>query len=244
MRKTSLVSVALTSFLILTFSALGWAQSGSIAGTVSDTSGAVIPGAQVSVRDAQTGIVTTTRTNSQGFYEFLNVKPSSYELTIEMKGFDKAIKRDISVIVGHEAHFDVTLTPGNVSETIEVKTEVPLIEPDKTNVAYSIDKQQIENLPLQGRQFLDLALLTPGVTPQAPGTQAGGINVSGMRSQSNNFTLDGVSRCRAGVQRKYQYCQHRPGTQQWRPGICNYQKRHQLLPWHGVLLRTQRGHGC
>ncbi len=193
MRKNSLVSVALTSFLVLTFSALGWAQSGSIAGTVSDTSGAVIPGAQVSVRDARTGIVTTTSTNSQGFYEFLNVKPSSYELTIEMKGFDKAIKRDISVIVGHEAHFDVTLTPGNVSETIEVKTEVPLIEPDKTNVAYSIDKQQIENLPLQGRQFLDLALLTPGVTPQAPGTQAGGINVSGMRSQSNNFTLDGVS---------------------------------------------------
>jgi hypothetical protein len=193
MRKNRLFSVVLTSILMLTSSALTWAQSGSISGTVSDSSGAVIPAAQVAVRDTQTGISRTTATNSQGFYEFLNVKPSTYELTVEMKGFDKAIKRDISVVVGHEAHFDVTLTPGNVSETIEVKTEVPLIEPDKTNVSYSIDKQQIENLPLQGRQFLDLALLTPGVTPQAPGTQAGGINVSGMRSQSNNFTLDGVS---------------------------------------------------
>jgi hypothetical protein len=193
MRKNRLFIAVLTSFLMLTFSALAWAQSGSISGTVSDSSGAVIPAAQVAVRDIQTGISRTTTTNSQGFYEFLNVKPSTYELTVEMKGFEKAIKRDITVIVGHEAHLDVALVPGNVSETIEVKTEVPLIEPDKTNVAYSIDKQQIENLPLQGRQFLDLALLTPGVTPQAPGTQAGGINVSGMRSQSNNFTLDGVS---------------------------------------------------
>jgi hypothetical protein len=193
MRGYRRLAVVINTFLMLAFSAMTWAQSGSISGTVSDSSGAVIPAAQVAVRDIQTGLGRITATNSQGFYEFLNVKPSTYELTVEMKGFDKAIKRDISVIVGHEAHFDVTLTPGNVSETVEVKTEVPLIEPDKTNVSYSIDKQQIENLPLQGRQFLDLALLTPGVTPQAPGTQAGGINVSGMRSQSNNFTLDGVS---------------------------------------------------
>jgi len=169
------------------------AQTGTISGTVTDSSGAVVVGAQVTIRDMQTGISRETTTNSQGFYEFLTVKPSKYELTVEVKGFEKAVKRDISVVVGLESHLDLTLTPGSVNETIEIKAEVPLIEPEKTNLSYSIDTQQIQNLPLQGRQFLDLAQLTPGVTAQAPGTQAGGINVSGMRSQSNNFTLDGVS---------------------------------------------------
>jgi carboxypeptidase family protein/TonB-dependent receptor-like protein len=169
------------------------AQTGTISGTVTDSSGAVVAGAQVTIRDMQTGISRETTTNSQGFYEFLTVKPSKYELTVEVKGFEKAVKRDISVVVGLESHLDVILTPGSVNETIEIKAEVPLIEPEKTNLSYSVDTQQIQNLPLQGRQFLDLAQLTPGVTAQAPGTQAGGINVSGMRSQSNNFTLDGVS---------------------------------------------------
>jgi hypothetical protein len=169
------------------------AQSGSISGTVTDSSGAVVVGAQVTIRDLQTGISRDTTTNSQGFYEFLTVKPSKYELTVEVKGFEKAVKRDISVVVGLESHLDVTLTPGSVSESIEIKAEVPLIEPEKTNLSYSVDTQQIQGLPLLGRNFLNLAQLTPGVTVQAPGTQAGGINVSGMRSQSNNFTLDGVS---------------------------------------------------
>jgi hypothetical protein len=169
------------------------AQTGTISGTVTDSSGAVVVGAQVTIRDMQTGISRETTTNSQGFYEFLTVKPSKYELTVEVKGFEKAVKRDISVVVGLESHLDLTLTPGSVNETIEIKAEVPLIEPDKTNVSFSVDTQQIQNLPLLGRNFLTLAQLTPGVTVQAPGTQAGGINVSGMRSQSNNFTLDGVS---------------------------------------------------
>src|SRR5258708_6880147 len=178
---------------IFGFAAAAWAQNGSISGTVSDSTGAVVASAQVSVRDILTGAARVTTTNSQGFFEFLAVRPSKYELTVEAKGFEKAVKRDIDVVVGMESHLNLALRPGSASETVEVTVEVPLIEPEKTNVSYSIESRQIENLPLQGRQFLDLALLTPGVTAQAPGTQAGGINVSGMRSQSNNFTLDGVS---------------------------------------------------
>jgi hypothetical protein len=172
---------------------LALAQSGTVSGTVGDSTGAVISGAQVSIRDVNTAASRSTTTNAQGFYEFLAVKPSTYELTVEAKGFGKAVKRDIEVVVGLESRVDVALKPGSVTETIEVKSEVPLIEPDKTNVSFSIESQQIQNLPLQGRQFLDLALLTPGVVAQAPGTQAGGINVAGMRSQSNNYTLDGIS---------------------------------------------------
>ena len=181
----------LFSFLLICVSApLVLAQSGTVSGTVGDSTGAVVSGAQVSIRDINTAANRSTTTNSQGFYEFLAVKPSTYEMTVEAKGFGKAVKQDIKVIVGLESRVDVALKPGTVTETIDVKAELPLIEPDKTNVSYSIESQQIQNLPLQGRQVLDLALITPGVTAQAPGTQAGGINVSGMRSQSNNFTLD------------------------------------------------------
>jgi len=193
MSSNRFLATAFTFTLIFGFTTVAWAQNGSISGTVSDSNGAVIPAAQVSVHDVLTGADRTTATNSQGFYEFLAMKPSHYELTVEAAGYGKAIKRDIHVVVGMESHLDVALKPGSVSETIEVTGEVPLIEPEKTNLSYSIESRQIESLPLQGRQFLDLALLTPGVTAQAAGTQAGGINVSGMRSQSNNFTLDGVS---------------------------------------------------
>ncbi|PYP91468.1 MAG: hypothetical protein DMG65_07745 [Candidatus Angelobacter sp. Gp1-AA117] len=191
--RSSLLTVALTFVFTLAFSTIALAQSGVISGTVSDTSGAVIPSAKVQIRDVQTDATRSAQTNAQGFYEFLAVRPSTYEVTIEAKGFGKAIKHDMNVVVGLVSHLDVSLQPGSVSETVEVKTEVALIEPEKTNVSYSISTAQIQNLPLQGRQFLDLALLTPGVTPQAPGTQAGGLNVAGMRSQSNNFTLDGIS---------------------------------------------------
>jgi hypothetical protein len=189
--KRLLIAVAL--LLFCGSASLAWAQSGSISGTITDSTGAVIPAAQVSVHDELTGAVRNTSANAQGFYEFLSLKPSKYELRVEAQGFGKAIKKNINVVVGLASHLDVTLTPGAVTETIEVKSEVPLIEPDKTNISFSIESQQIQNLPLQGRQFLDLALLTPGVTAQAPGTQAGNINVAGMRSQSNNWTLDGIS---------------------------------------------------
>src|SRR6266700_1459027 len=193
MSNRRLLTTAFTFMLVFGFATAAWAQNGSISGTVSDSTGAVIPAAQVSVRDELTGASRAAATNSQGFYEFLAMKPSKYELTVEAKGYGRAVKHDIDVVVGIESHFNVALKPGSVTETIEVTSEVPLIEPEKTNMSYSIESRQIANLPLQGRQFLDLALLTPGVTAQAQGTQAGGINVSGMRSQSNNFTLDGVS---------------------------------------------------
>lgn len=185
--------VALAATLMLGLSMAAWAQSGSISGTVTDPTGAVVTSAQVTVRDTLTDATRSTTTNSQGFYEFLSLKPSTYELAVEARGFGKAVKHDIRVVVGLESRLDVVVSPGSVTETVEVKTDVPLIEPEKTNVSYSVELQQIQNLPLLGRDFTTLAGLTPGVTPQAPGTQAGNINVAGMRSQSNNWTLDGVS---------------------------------------------------
>jgi len=113
--------------LVFGISSIAWAQNGTISGTITDSSGAVVPGAQVTARDLQTDASRTTTTNPQGFFEFLAVKPSTYELSVIAKGFEKAIKRDVKVVVGLESHLDVALTPGSVSEIVEVKGEVPLI---------------------------------------------------------------------------------------------------------------------
>ncbi|HLJ89048.1 MAG TPA: carboxypeptidase-like regulatory domain-containing protein, partial [Candidatus Angelobacter sp.] len=143
MRKRRLLP-ALAGVLILGLSAITWAQDGRIAGTVTDSTGAVVPGAQVTARDQQTSVSRTTTTNAQGFYEFLAAKPSIYAVTIEAKGFEKAIQRDVTVIVGLESRVNIALVPGNLSETVEVKTEVPLIEPDKTNLSFSVEQQEIK----------------------------------------------------------------------------------------------------
>jgi len=159
MSNNRLLATAFTFTLIFGFATAAWAQNGSISGTVSDSTGAVIPAAQVSVHDVLTGAARTTATNSQGFYEFLAMKPSKYELMIEAKGFGRAVKHDINVVVGLESRLDLVLTPGPVSETIEVKTEIPLIEPEKTNVSYSVESQQIQNLPIsssEGRSWQSL----------------------------------------------------------------------------------------
>src|SRR5258708_36642164 len=119
MSNRRLLTTAVTFMLIFGFAAAAWAQNGSISGTVSDSTGAVIPAAQVSVRDVLTGAARATTTNSQGFYEFLAMKPSKYELTVEAPGYGKAIKHDINVVVGIESHLDVALKPETVTETIE-----------------------------------------------------------------------------------------------------------------------------
>src|SRR5215813_13129078 len=144
----------LTIAAVISVSAIAWAQNGTISGTITDSSGAVVPGAQVTARDVQTDASRATTTNAQGYFEFVALKPSTYELTVAAKGFEKAVKHDVRVVVGLESHLDVALTPGSVSETVEVKGEIPLIEPDKTNVSYSIETAQIESLPLQGRNSL------------------------------------------------------------------------------------------
>src|SRR5262249_21019538 len=100
--------------------------------------------------------------------------------------------------VGLVVHLDATLEVGPLTETVEVTAEPPLVEPDKTSISTAVDVRAMQNLPLQDRQFLNLALTVAGTTPGAPGTGLAGtyvdtFTVAGMRSQSNNYTLDGIS---------------------------------------------------
>jgi hypothetical protein len=177
---------------------LGQLPTGSIVGAVYDRSGAAVPGAQLVLKDTATGTPRTKTTSTAGSYEFLELRPSAYDLAVEAKGFRRTVERNIVVNVGLVVHLDVKLEVGDVRETVEVRAETPLVEPDKTSISTAVDVRAMRSLPLQDRQFLNLALTVPGTIPGAPGTQMAAASVEtftvgGMRSQSNNYTLDGIS---------------------------------------------------
>jgi len=181
--------------VVLLAASLGWAQAltGGIAGTVYDRTHAAVPGTEIILRSVATGATRTTTTSTAGSYEFPQLGPGAYDLTAQAKGFRRMVERNIMVDVGAVVHLDLTLEVGEMSQTVEVTAELPLIEPDKTFIGKTVDVRGMENLPMLDRQFLNLVLTVPGTTPGAPGTQVEAFSVAGMRTQSNNYTLDGIS---------------------------------------------------
>src|SRR4029077_2654247 len=144
--------------------------------------------------NSSTNAKVETISDSNGGFQFLQLAPAMYSLRVEAPGFKSEVVSDILVQVDQITHVDATLQVGSVAEIIEVAgTATPLLESERSTLSNVIESQVISNMPLNARQYLDLALLTPGVLPSSAGTQGGGFNVSGARSQSNIFLLDGVS---------------------------------------------------
>lgn len=171
-----------------------WASpTGSITGFVKDPSGAVVPGAHLALTNLATNVRQETATDSNGFFQFVQLAPAEYSLVAEARGFKKTIVDGVLVQVDQITRVDLTLQLGTVAETVEVTGVTPLLESDKTPIGSVVDSKVVASMPLNARQFLDLALITPGVVPAAPGTQGGGFNVAGARSQSNIYLVDGVS---------------------------------------------------
>jgi hypothetical protein len=166
---------------------------GSVSGTVKDSSGAVVAAVRLTLTSTATNAQFTTTTNPQGEFQFLQLAPSTYSLTAESAGFKKSNVSSVLVQVDQVTHIELTLEVGSLAESVQVEGVAPLLENDKSTISSVVDTRTIGNMPLNARQFLDLALLTPGALPSVPGQQGGGFNVAGARSQSNLFLLDGVS---------------------------------------------------
>ena len=158
-----------------------------------DPSGALIPSVKLTLTNTDTNARLGAVTNTNGEFQFLQLPPANYSLTAENPGFKRATVSSILVQVDQVTHVEVALEVGNVSESVMVEAVAPLLESDKSTISSVVDTRTIANMPLNARQYLDLALLTPGAVPSQPGQQGGGFNVAGARSQSNNFLLDGVS---------------------------------------------------
>jgi hypothetical protein len=173
-----------------------YAQSGagSMTGVITDQSGAAIPTATVTVRDEATGFVRTTTGNDTGNYNLPGLRPASYDVVVECQGFRRYSQKAFQVQVSQAARLDIQLEVGEVAQEIEVSGTAQLLHTENATVGAAIGTKEITDLPLNGRNFVQLALLVPGVNTGQPGAgSGGGISIGGARSEQNAFQLDGVS---------------------------------------------------
>lgn len=169
------------------------APSGSGTGQVKDASGAVVPNVQLTLVRVKTNEKIRLASKADGSFEFPALTPDEYELIAEAPGFKRATLDHIVVQVDEVARMDVTLQAGDVTDTVQVDAAAPLVETESNTLVNVVNQAAIQNMPLNARNFTELALLTPGATPSAPGSQVTGFNVAGARTQSNFFLLDGVA---------------------------------------------------
>jgi hypothetical protein len=142
------------------------AVNATLVGTITDASGATVPGAQVLITETNTGINKTALANDSGNYTFPDLPPGRYSVTVEHPGFKKETRRDIDVMVNSNTRVDLQLQPGSVSETIEVTGAAPLLQTDRSDVGRTMDTQMLEDLPMGvNRNFQTLLDLVPGTTP-------------------------------------------------------------------------------
>src|SRR6202171_4656916 len=171
-------------------------DTGSILGTVSDTSGASVHGATVTLTNEGTNASLSTTTGSDGSYKFTPVRIGTYKLTATLQGFSTITQKNIVVNVGSDVVVDFTLKPGAVSETVEVASTVPVLETQDASVGQVMDSRNVDRLPLNGRNFTFLAQLSAGVnTPQADtrgNAASGAFSANGLRPAQNNYLLDGI----------------------------------------------------
>jgi len=169
-------------------------SAGKIVGVVQDSSGAVLPGVSIVVRNLGTGAARDTISDDRGQFDVSGLAPGRYQVDAQLQGFSKFTQGPVSVLVNQETRVNPTLSIGNVQETLTVTAEGLLVQTTSSMVGKVVDEKQILDLPLSGRNFADLGLLTPGVTTRGQGTSAGtSFYVHGQRNDANNFLLDGVS---------------------------------------------------
>jgi hypothetical protein len=187
-----------TSILIATVLGLlcaSWLSAspvGSVAGSVRDSSGAFVAGVKVTLTNTATNAKLETTTDANGEFQFPQLLPSTYSIVVEARGFKRA-EGSALVEVDQITRAEFNLEVGDVSQSVQVEAVAPLLESDKSTLSSVVDTRTIASMPLNARQYMDLALLTPGAAPSTPGQQGGGFSVGGARSQSNLFLLDGVS---------------------------------------------------
>src|SRR2546427_2656233 len=173
-------------------------DTASVVGTVRDSSGAVAPGATVTLTNTATGVSVTKTSSADGSYEFFTVRPGLYVVTAEKQGFAIALVDNVEVQVAARLRVDLQMAVGQITERVVVTATSPLIETDTSQRGQVIGGAQMQALPLNGREYSALALLTTGVRQSAlnrstTGTpREGAFNVNGLRSTFNNFLIDGV----------------------------------------------------
>src|SRR5436853_359235 len=185
----ALVAVLLAASLNLSALAQAQAPTGSLEGSITDSSGALGPDARVSVVNTQTGLTREVMTNSEGLYRLMLLPVGDYNLTVDKEGVATVKREAIKVQVGQKVPLDLQLGAAGAAETVNVSSEAPIVETTRTQVSSTINDRAVANLPTNGRNFIDFVLLTPGVTRD---TRTGDISFGGQRGTLNSVQIDGA----------------------------------------------------
>ena len=192
------VPVAALLVLLALPAAAAQVTTATLSGTVTDELGGALPGAIISIRASETGAVRALSTDSTGRYSAPALEPGPYEFTVELQGFQTMRRSDLRLSVGQRLTLDVKLTVGRIEDVLTVTGEAPVIDTSRSSVAALVDAQQIRELPLNGRDFSQLALLQPGVlaspttsrqVDRGMGTQ---VSIAGARPNQISYQLDGT----------------------------------------------------
>src|SRR5215813_4602581 len=192
-----------SSLLLLTLALSAQVPTAELTGIVTDSSRATVAGAEVVITAAATNLRRSVTTNSAGVYIAPALQPGAYSVRVSMKGFRSAVDNSVQLQVGETVRLNFELQVGELAETVQVSAAAANLDTDTTTVGTVIDNRRIEDLPLNGRNYLQLASLVPSGTIYGPGNfiagaRGGGaraqfsLNLSGQRFQYNRFTLDGV----------------------------------------------------
>src|SRR5947209_8983526 len=180
-------------FLFSGFALFGQDATGRVIGTITDPTGAGIPGAKVTVTNTATQVSRETVSDSEGSYQVLEVPIGNYRVSVEHPGFSRTVTDPQVLNINQSLRIDVRLTVGATTETIQVQAQTAGVETVNATLGSSVTSRPIVNMPLNGRNVLDLALLQPGVTPQRSSGGPGGFtfSIAGSRTDSVTFLLDG-----------------------------------------------------
>ena len=210
--KSQKIFVWASVLLLLAFSTatvcLAQSDTARLQGTVTDAQGAAVKGAAVRITSADTGRVSTDTTNELGYYSVSALPPGNYHVEVSMQGF-KTITRDLALQVAQLGVADFQLQVGEVTQTVTVEAGSPVVDAQDSAIGVVAESKQVTELPLNGRNFTQVATLVPGVTRGLPTGVATGANnnaetfrfgeeggaalaVNGLRPQADNFILDGI----------------------------------------------------
>ncbi|HEV2278472.1 MAG TPA: carboxypeptidase regulatory-like domain-containing protein [Acidobacteriaceae bacterium] len=188
--------IACCCFLLLSRAAFAQVDEGSVTGTVTDTSGAVVPNAQVTLLNTDQGITLETRTGAAGSYTFSPVRAGHYTITVTAQGFATTTQSNLTVQVASPLTANIQLKVGQASETVRVTEAPPLLQTQEASTGQVIGSEEVPNLPLNGRNFTFLAQLGAGMqSPQADtrgNASTGAFSANGERPAQNNYLLDGI----------------------------------------------------
>ena len=194
---------ARTALLLLISTGVCAQTGGEITGTVTDQTGASVVGASITVTNIDTSAARSITSNESGVYDVPALPPGNYSIRVQARGFQNVERKDVVIQVAQVARLDFEMHVGNVSDTIEVTGGAPVLETENATIGTVVENKRIVELPLNGRNPLQLVSLTPGATTNGPASSQGqqrmggarnafSLNVAGQRTSNNHYELDGV----------------------------------------------------